>query len=112
MISDYGVLLVAYDKLHRGELTKKQFVEIVKKQVDKSPFLHIGANGACYYQFTKGAFDPRLKEAGKKKDSLWLSGKDYDFMFIRFNKANRKEIVTFFEATRQRSTRLIIKRRR
>lgn len=112
MTNDYGVILVTYDKLQRGELTKRQFVQVVKKQVDKSPFLHIGANGACYYQFTKGAFDPRLKETGKKKDSLWLSGNKYDFMFIRFEKANRKEVVTFFEETHKRNFHLIIKRRR
>ena len=112
MANDYGIILVTYDKLQRGELTKKQFVKVIKNQVDKSPFLHIGANGACYYQYIKGAFDPRLKEAGKKKDSLWLSGNKYDFMFIRFEKANRKEVVTFFEAARKHSAHLIIKRRR
>ena len=111
MVSEYGIILVAYDKLHRGELTKRQFVEIVKDRVKKSPFLHIGANGACYYQYVEGAFDPRLKKIAQKKDALWLSGDRYDFRFIRFERANRKQIVTFFEEAHEHSSHLIMKER-
>lgn len=111
MVNDYGILLIAYDKLHRGELTKRQFVEIVKDRVKKSPFLHIGANGACYYQYVEGAFNPKYKKIAQKKDALWLSGDRYDFMFIRFERANRKQVITFLETAHKRSARLIMKER-
>ena len=110
-MNDYGVILVTYNKLQQGELSKKQFVQIVKTQVKKSPFLHIGTTGAGYYQYKTGTFNPQLKEHGQKKDALWLSGNKYDFMFIRFEKASQKQVITFLKAAHKRSTHLIRKER-